>query len=215
MIIIKQLVHYKNKTYVLIAISCVIFFACESSKTGDRRFDEQIQVVQEVVTTKQDEVQKIDSEEFWPESFGYGRRATVSEIALWDIDIMPDGRGLPKGRGTADGGRAIYLVKCASCHGQHGEGEPYDVLISSEKKSIGTYWPYATTLFDYIRRAMPFNMPGSLTDEEVYALTAYLLSANGVIDSTTVIDQKNLPLVEMPAKGQFVWDDRRGGPEIR
>jgi len=154
-------------------------------------------------------------EDTWPATFGFGKRASAADVRRWDIDVMPDGRGLPKGKGVPSLGRPIYLAKCASCHGQHGEGDPYDVLISDSKRSIGTYWPYATTLFDYIRRAMPFNMPGSLTDEEVYHLTAYLLAANGVIDSITVLDQKSLPQVVMPAHDRFVMDDRKGGPEVK
>ncbi len=151
----------------------------------------------------------------WPERFAFGTIASKADIKRWDIDVKPDGQGLPNGKGKAEEGEAVYRAKCAACHGMNGDEGPYDVLISSEKKSIGTYWPYATTLFDYIRRTMPFNMPGTLTDEEVYQLTAYLLSANGIIDSNEVMDAKRLPRVEMPARASFVPDDRKGGPEIK
>lgn len=155
-------------------------------------------------------------EESWPASFGFGQRASAKDIARLDISIRPDGRGLPKGKGNSKEGYTIYQNKCVACHGKTGVEGPYDVLVAKgEQKAIGNYWPYATTLYDYIRRTMPFNMPGSLTDEEVYHLTAYLLHANGIIDSTAVMDAKSLPKVEMPAKVLFVPDDRTGGAEIR
>jgi S-disulfanyl-L-cysteine oxidoreductase SoxD len=159
----------------------------------------------------------------WPAGFAFGREATATEIALWDIDISPDGTGLPEGRGTVETGKVLYLAKCAICHGQTGTEGPYNRLVttsqdsttSSEAKTIGKYWPYATTLFDYIRRTMPFHAPGTLTDNEVYSLTAFLLHANTIIDSTTVMNAKTLPAVVMPAKELFVPDDRRGGPEVK
>lgn len=186
--------------------------ACtDSGQTGD---------IRNARTDAQPLLAEVGGEEFaveetWPATFGFGKQASAADIRRWDIDVMPDGRGLPKGKGIPSLGRPIYLAKCASCHGQQGEGGPYDVLISDSRKSIGTYWPYATTLYDYIRRTMPFNMPGSLTDDEVYHLTAYLLSANGVIDSMTALDQESLPQVMMPARDRFVMDDRKGGPEVK
>lgn len=197
---------------IFLFIVSFILLGCSSSiKTGDIRSYDTIDIgrVKEIPLPQQ----ALDSS--WPESFGFGRSASKADIERWDIDVMPDGRGLPKGKGVAVAGRSIYLVKCASCYGQDGSGGTYDVLVSKKGKSIGTYWPYATTLFDYIRRTMPFNMPGSLKDEEVYHLTAYLLIANGLIDSVDVITQKNLPSVKMPALANFVIDDRKGGPEIK
>ncbi|WP_233818876.1 c-type cytochrome [Dyadobacter sp. CY312] len=159
----------------------------------------------------------------WPKSFGFGRPATEKEIAAIDIDIRPDGKGLPAGQGNAVTGKAIYAAKCSACHGATGIEGPNDRLVvgdtssvkSRRVKAIGNYWPYATTVFDYVRRAMPFNEPGSLTDEEVYSLTAYLLHANGLIDSKKVLNAKTLPQVDMPAKKYYVPDDREDGPVIR
>lgn len=158
----------------------------------------------------------------WPASFGLGRPATPADITLLDIDVRPDGKGLPAGSGTATAGKAIFALKCAACHGTDGRGGPGGTLVTTvaasgkrAEKTIGNYWPYATTVFDYIRRAMPFNQPGSLTNEEVYNLTAFLLNANHIIDDKAVINAQTLPKVVMPAKNLFLPDDRRGGPEIR
>lgn len=166
--------------------------------------------------------------ENWPGSFGFGRPANAAEIAALDIDIRPDGSGLPPGSGDAIKGRVLYGQKCAACHGLTGTEGPNDVLVGpavaealpfgldlSRKKTIGNYWPYAPTVFDYIRRAMPFNAPGSLSNEEVYSITAFLLHANSIIDSTEVMDARSLPAVVMPANKLFVVDDRQGGAEIR
>jgi len=159
-----------------------------------------------------------------PARFGIGRPATPAEIAELDIDVGPDGRGLPEGRGTSAAGEKIYAARCARCHGKTGKEGPSDVLVGREPregfpfgrdlaipKTIGNYWPYATTLFDYVRRAMPPDAPGSLTNEEVYAVVAYLLFLNEVIAADTVIDATSLPKVAMPARARFVADPR-GGP---
>jgi mono/diheme cytochrome c family protein len=160
----------------------------------------------------------------WPESFGFGTPATAAEIARLDLDVRPDGRGLPPGSGTVVAGQVLYAARCAACHGKTGTEGPQSVLVSSavpgpagsrKVKAIGNYWPYATTLFDYIRRAMPFNAPGTLTDAEVYSLTAFLLEANKIIKPDAVMDAYTLPRVEMPAQKLFVPDDRQGGQEIR
>ncbi len=156
----------------------------------------------------------------WPVSFGFGRPATPAAIAALDISIQPDGKGLPAGSGNTPAGKAIYLMKCAACHGKTGVEGPAARLVgpmgdTTKAKTIGNYWPYATTLFDYTRRAMPYNAPGSLSADEVYSLTAFLLCANRVIDSNTVMTAKNLSDVVMPARQFFVPDDRKGGPEIR
>ncbi|WP_460939333.1 c-type cytochrome [Spirosoma humi] len=158
----------------------------------------------------------------WPASFGLGRPATQADIARLDIDVRPDGKGLPAGEGKSATGKVIFATKCAACHGVGGIGGPSGSLVSTAdtsrkrpEKTIGNYWPYATTVFDYIRRAMPFNAPGSLTNEEVYHLTAYLLRANGIIEETAILNAHTLPNVAMPARNLFVPDDRTGGPTIR
>jgi mono/diheme cytochrome c family protein len=156
----------------------------------------------------------------WPVSFGFGRVATPNEIAALDISVRPDGKGLPEGSGNPRSGRTIYQIKCAACHGRTGVEGPFARLVSqmgdtAKAKTIGNYWPYATTIFDYTRRAMPWNAPGSLSANEVYSLTAFLLQANRIIDSNTVLTAENLPKVIMPARQFFVTDDRKGGPEIK
>ena len=159
-----------------------------------------------------------------PATFGIGRSATPAEIAALDIDVGPDGVGLPPGRGTSAGGAPIYAARCAGCHGKTGKEGPNDVLVGrlpgdaftfardpKAPKTIGSYWPYATTVFDYIRRAMPPDAPGSLKDNEVYGLVAYLLSLNELIPADAVIDADALPKVKMPAHDRFV-PDTRGTP---
>ncbi|WP_316843769.1 cytochrome c [Pedobacter psychrodurus] len=160
-----------------------------------------------------------------PTKFGFGRPATAQEIAVWDIDVRPDGKGLPVGQGDVKKGKLLYAQKCAMCHGDDGREKPGvklpgaalvgDTSATSKAKTIGNYWPYATTLFDYMRRAMPYNLPGSLSNNEVYSLTAYLLSANKIIKDDVVLDAKNLYKVVMPAKKLFIMDNRKGGPEIK
>ena len=158
-----------------------------------------------------------------PGRFGIGTPASPQEIAAADIDVSPDGAGLPPGRGTSAEGAKVFATSCASCHGANGEGlGTYPALIGGPRgtfdfasdpkmlRTIGNYWPYATTVFDYVRRAMPLTAPGSLTADETYAVTAYLLARNGLIDSGAVIDAQSLPKVVMPARDHFVVDDRRG-----
>lgn len=140
-----------------------------------------------------------------PITYGFGRAAKTSEIKALDIDVSPDGKGLPAGAGNIKSGQLIYQQKCIACHAT---GEV--ILTETIKK-----WPYATTIFDYTRRAMPFNAPGSLTDQEVYHLTAYLLYANQIIPAGTVITEHNLPKIKMPARNKYVPDDREGGPELK
>jgi len=156
----------------------------------------------------------------WPKTFGFGRPASSGEIISKDIDVRSDGKGLPGGSGDAATGRIIYLAKCAYCHGKTGIEGPYNRLVGTvsdtlKVKTIGNYWPYATTIFDYIRRAMPLDTPGSLSSVEVYSLTAFLLASNKIVDSNVVINAQTLPEIIMPAKEFFVPDDRKGGPEIR
>jgi hypothetical protein len=140
-----------------------------------------------------------------------GRPARDSEIAAWDIDIMPDGHGLPMGSGTAREGALIYAQQCASCHGPKGEGVPPYLALSVTETSwraLGSYWPYATTVFDYVRRTMPFDTPGSLSNDEVYALTAFLLHMSDIVPVDDVIDATNLAQVVMPNANGFILDDR-------
>jgi len=154
----------------------------------------------------------------WPETFELGREASQAEIDSLDIDVSPSGVGLPAGSGTALKGKGIFMQKCSSCHGATGTEGPFNKLVSvagDDSKTIGNYWPYATTVYDYINRTMPFNEPGSLTPDEVYSLTAYLLSANGIIDENNTVDEKTLPSILMPARNLFVPDDRLGGPEVK
>ena len=158
-------------------------------------------------------------EKSWPASFGYGRTATAEEISSIDIDVRPDGKGLPSGSGSALQGKIIFEAKCAVCHGAGGKGGAYAALVTDAEKpkvkTIGNYWPYPTTVYDYINRAMPLTAPGSLTPEEVYSLTAYLLYANGIIREDQIMDARTLPKIKMPAQHLFVADDRTGGKEIR
>jgi cytochrome c len=142
-----------------------------------------------------------------------GEPATPADLAAWDISIAPDGIGLPPGRGTSAEGEAIYAGKCQACHGEKGAGKPNDVLVGgvgslaagqTPVKTVGSYWPYATTLFDYIRRAMPYNEPKSLTAEETYAVSAYILALNGIIGASDVLDAQSLPKVKMPNRDGFI-----------
>ncbi|MGB3582037.1 MAG: c-type cytochrome [Roseiarcus sp.] len=146
------------------------------------------------------------------ESYGIGREATPQEIAGWDIDVSPNGAGLPPGRGDVKQGEAIFAAKCAACHGAHGEGKPTDRLVGGigtlrdkkPVKTVGSYWPYATTLFDYVRRAMPLNAPQSLTPDEVYAVSAYVLFLNGIVPQDAALDADNLAKINMPNRDGFV-----------
>jgi S-disulfanyl-L-cysteine oxidoreductase SoxD len=159
-----------------------------------------------------------------PLRFGYGRAATQAEIAALDIAVKPDGTGLPPGQGTVAQGAALYRMQCAACHGPQGEGVRGvgDRLVGTEpidstgwNRTLGNYWPFAPTVFDYIRRAMPFDRPGTLTDDEVYALTAYLLHLNEIVPEDAVMDARTLPQVVMPARDRFVLDDREGHTRVR
>ena len=146
------------------------------------------------------------------ESPRLGQVATAAEIAAWDISIPPNGAGLPNGRGTARRGALMYEAKCQACHGEKGAGKPVDALVggigtlATEKpvRTVGSYWPYATTLFDYVRRAMPLTNPMSLSDDEVYSLSAYILYLNGIIAQDAPIDANTLPRVKMPNRDGFI-----------
>lgn len=150
------------------------------------------------------------------ERLGLGSAASLELIRAWDIDVAPSGRGLPSGQGSVAVGERVYAERCAACHGARGEGGAQDRLsggqgsLASDKpiKTVGSFWPYATTLFDYVRRAMPFNAPQSLDTNEVYAVVAYLLFLNGIVASDAQLDAVSLPAVHMPNRDGFVWDPR-------
>jgi hypothetical protein len=145
-----------------------------------------------------------------------GTPLNPGDLAAWDIDVAPDGRGLPAGSGDVVTGRHVYAAKCASCHGAQGQGLVGDRLVggrgtlasANPQRTVGSYWPYATTLFDYIRRAMRYHAPQSLSADEVYALSAYLLNSNGIVSDDTRLDAHSLPAVKMPNRNGFVPDPR-------
>ena len=149
--------------------------------------------------------------------FAVGTAATPEQIAAWDIDIRPDGMGLPVGSGSVEDGEFLYEEQCAECHGSFGEGVGrYPVLAGGEgtlteerpERTVGSYWPYTSTLFDYIYRAMPFTQPESLTVDETYAITAYVLYLNDLIEDDMILDQTNTATIRLPNEGNFVPDPR-------
>lgn len=148
--------------------------------------------------------------------FGIGRAATPEVLAAWDIDVRADGRGLPPGHGSVRDGAALFGARCAACHGAMGEGGSADALAGGQGslatpkpvRTVGSYWPYATTLFDYIRRAMPFDAPQSLSADETYALSAYVLHLNGLLPEDAVLDAGTLPKVAMPNRHGFTGEAR-------
>ncbi len=151
---------------------------------------------------------------------GLGRTASDAEIHAWEIDVSPDGSGLPPGRGTAAEGRVVYTAKCAGCHGPTGTEGPADPLVGGQGtlpgpnpvRTVGSYWPYATTLFDYVRRAMPFDAPQSLSPDETYAVVAWLLAENGIVSRDAVLDAASLPSIRMPNRDGFLPDPR---PDVK
>src|SRR5450755_1358810 len=149
----------------------------------------------------------------YAESPNLGKPISPEDLAAWGISIGPDGAGLPPGSGTAKQGEEIFMAKCQGCHGAKGAGQPNDRLVGGQGslpgekpavKTVGSYWPYATTVFDYVRRAMPYNESKSLKPEETYAVVAYLLNLNGIIGDTDVIDAQTLPNVKMPNRDGFM-----------
>ncbi|MCY4595654.1 MAG: cytochrome c [Bryobacterales bacterium] len=150
------------------------------------------------------------------QSYGIGRPATEAEIESLDVTIGPEGRELPDGSGSVQEGAQVYEVRCKECHGESGAGGDHAALVGNPEqlkqappiKTVGSFWPYATTLFDYTRRAMPFEEPGTLTDDQIYAVTAYVLHINGIVDENATLDRESLPKVEMPNRGGFVRDPR-------
>jgi S-disulfanyl-L-cysteine oxidoreductase SoxD len=161
----------------------------------------------------------------YPSKYDLGTSATDQEIAAMAIAIPADGKGLPPGKGDYAGGKKVYETACAACHGTDLKGVAglSDMPAGAALRLVGgrgtlaskdplltveSYWPYATTLFDYIRRAMPFTAPGSLSDDEVYAVTAYILTEGNIIDKTIVLDADTLPKVQMPNREGFIPDPR-------
>jgi len=143
----------------------------------------------------------------------FGQPISAADLAPWDMTIEADGSGLPPGRGTARQGEAVYVAKCQACHGEKGAGGPNDALVGGigslapgkmPVKTVGSYWPYATTLFDYVRRAMPFSESKSLNNDELYAVSAYILNLNGITRSDEILDSRLLPKVRMPNREGFI-----------
>jgi cytochrome c len=145
-------------------------------------------------------------------AYDFGRPATPEEINLWDIDVRPDGKGLPEGSGTVAQGKDVFAESCAACHGDKGQGGPKDRLVGGEGtlasddpiKTVGSFWPYATTLFDYIHRAMPYQAPGSLSVDDTYVVAAYILNLNGILPADGKLDKATLPTAKMPNRNGFI-----------
>jgi len=204
----------------IIVVTCVIAIACQRNDARDLA-ERRASVALAGVASSADV----------PARFGYGRPATADEIKRIDIEVSPDGAGLPSGAGTAAEGASVFAAKCAGCHGPEGKGTPvamalvgrnpgdaFDFAAAQDKertKTVGNYWPYATTLYDYVHRAMPFDKPGTLSPNEVYSLVAFILSKNGIIRDDARIDAKTLPAVHMPARDRFVPDDREKSTRVR
>src|SRR5258707_8942719 len=148
--------------------------------------------------------------------YGIGRVATPAEIAGWDIDVGGDGSNLPPGSGSVGQGSEVYDQQCAACHGAKGEGGVGDRLVGGQRtlatpkpvRTVGSYWPYAPTLFDYVRRAMPQNAPQSLSNDDVYAVSAYILNLNGLLPADATLDSEILRAIKMPNRSMFVGDSR-------
>ena len=201
--------HARASLVVLVVVASVIGIATTAAQ----------QTAPASTTTQAKTASPIAARKPAPKGPGLGVPATAAQVEAADISIGPDGAGLPPGSGTPAQGEAIYSTKCLACHGLQGAGTVNDRLVGGQGtltspapiKTIGSYWPYATTVFDYVRRAMPYPAPHSLTDPEAYAVTAYLLSLNGVIGKDAVMDAKTLPQVRMPNRGNFIlsYPDRQ------
>jgi len=156
-------------------------------------------------------------------TFGVGRPPTPEEFRDLAFAIAPDGTGLPAGSGSVADGRTVFAAQCARCHGPKGEGDVGARLVGGQGslatprplKTVGSFWPYSTTLWDYINRAMPFDKPGLLQPPEVYAAAAYVLNLNGIIADNAVMDATTLPKVRMPNRDGFVADPRPGGEALK
>jgi cytochrome c len=160
-----------------------------------------------------------------PVHYGFGRTPTPGEIAALDIDVSPDGKGLPPGHGSVAEGAKIFAAACASCHGEKGElatlagnalaGGIGTLASAKPVKTVGSYWPYSTILFDFVRRAMPFNAPQSLSADETYAVTAYVLALNGIIAQDAELNAQNLAAVKMPNREGFEAADWKAGQAVK
>jgi cytochrome c len=154
-------------------------------------------------------------------TYGIGHPPLPDELKKIDIEILPDGRGLPPGSGTVARGKDVYMQRCSTCHGPTGKEGPQDAIAGGQGslatgkpvKTVGSYWPYATTLWDYIRRAMPFDHPGTLSIDDIYAVTAYVLRLNDIAGDDTMINETTLPTIEMPNRNGFVADPRPDVPK--
>jgi cytochrome c len=152
--------------------------------------------------------------------YGIGRAATEAEVKGWNIDVDRNGTNLPPGSGSVKHGNEVFDQQCASCHGAKGEGGLGDQLVGGQGtiatpkpvRTVGSYWPYAPTLFDYIRRAMPLNAPQTLSDDDVYAVSAYILNLNGLVATDAALDAKTLSAIRMPNRNMFVGDSR---PDVK
>ena len=173
---------------------------------------------------------KLTTPSEWPDHYGLGQPAAAATIAALDTDVDTTGAGLPPGQGTPAEGAIVYQAKCAACHGAKGEGiKPFPPLVQrivgndsfpwatngTAPKTAGNYWPFATTLYGYIRHSMPQTTPGSLAPDEVYQLVAYILAENGVLARDATLNAQTLPLVKLPMRKRFIIDTRRGGAELR
>ena len=200
--------HMKNSKFILIGLSFVLF-GCNQQP---------VETAELGVTVSEPAVEdgaKVQTN--LPARYSIGSAAKPEVIAGWDIDVRPDGLGLPEGSGSVEDGEEIYEEKCAMCHGSFGEGEDQwpkltggagTLTEARPEKTIGSFWPYASTLWDYINRAMPFPAPQSLEPDEVYAITAYVLNMNEIVDDDFVLTKENFATVEMPNKDGFYVDDR-------
>jgi cytochrome c len=152
--------------------------------------------------------------------YGVGRAAGDQDVRAFGVTVAPDGKGLPEGSGTAVEGRALFAQRCAKCHGEKAEGDVGPALVGGRgslatvkpRKTVGSFWPYATTLWDYIHRAMPFHEPGSLSPSQAYAASAYILYLNEIVGEKDVVNAKTLPKIRMPNRDGFVADPR---PDVK
>ncbi len=196
--------NYMNKNKYLAIIVSSLLFACQPQQAKEEKV---VDTVPSGALVQKD----------MPKSFQMGDHAPQDVIAGWDIDIRPDGMGLPPGSGSVEDGEELYEDKCSSCHGSFGEGEGSwpklaggDGTLTDARptKSVGSYWPYASTLWDYIHRAMPFPAPQSLEDDEVYAITAYVLYLNEIVEDDFVLTKESFASIKMPNQDSFYVDDR-------